>query len=217
MVDDNGVMQIQIMSDTLAIVTSKPLELSVLNEYNWQKNNTAIEGITFASQCGYTTIAVVLSELISEAKTDKFIADMIAKFEKGFSGGKKSRFASIMDNHVKIYQHYIREYGLNKEVVFIPQDGTLDDIITGLKNGSAVEFSWMPTTSGHFSAIVGYSEIKKAFEIQDPWAKFDFKKKRYTTESGERNWHSISDITPYMNQSSKSKKGYRLIYLKDKI
>jgi hypothetical protein len=121
-----------------------------------------------------------------------------------------------MDNHKKIYEHYINKYNLNLEVVFIPQDGTIDDIINALKKGYPLEFSWMPTKSGHYSLIVGYSELKKALQIHDPYGKFNFITGRYTLESGSYNWHSIEQITPYMNRSSANKKGYRLIYLKEK-
>ncbi|MBK8396085.1 MAG: hypothetical protein IPL26_12725 [Leptospiraceae bacterium] len=198
------------------IFNKKPIEISLPIVCNTQRDNTKFNFIPPSSQCGYTTIAMVFSQFIPEAKTDLFISDIIVTFEKNFVTGKGSRFALTMDNHVKIYQYYIDKYKLNKEIVFIPQDGTLEDIIKGLQCGSPVGFSWMPTTSGHYSAIIGYSEIKKCLEIHDPWAKFDFSKKRYSSLTGANNLHSIDDITPYMNKSSKSKKGYRLIYLKDK-
>lgn len=141
--------------------TYNPIEISLPIQYNTQKDNPKFNFIPASSQCGYTTIAMVLSQFIPEANSDIFISDIILTFEKNFINGKGSRFGSLMQNHVKIYEYYIDKYKLNKQVVFIPQDGTLNDIVEGLKAGSAVEFSWMPTSSGHYSTIVGYSEIKK--------------------------------------------------------
>ena len=197
-------------------VTPATIEISLPMLYNTQRDNSKFNLIPPSSQCGYTTIAMVLSRFIPEANSDLFISDIIVTFEKNFLAGKGSRFGMAMSNHVKIYQYYIDKYKLNKYIVFIPSGGTLQNIIDGLQSGSAVEFSWMPTPSGHYSVITGYSEIKKSLEINDPWAKFDFTKKAYSNLSGERNNHSIGDITPYMNLSSVTKKGYRILYLKDK-
>lgn len=196
--------------------TYKPLEISLPIKYNTQRDNPKFNFIPASSQCGYTTIAMVLSQFIPEANGDIFISDIILTFEKNFINGKGSRFGMSMQNHVKIYEYYINKYKLNKEVIFIPQDGTLNDIVEGLKAGSAVEFSWMPTSSGHYSTIVGYSEIKKSLEIHDPWGKFDFTKKAYGSQSGERNIHTIDLITPWMNRSSPNGKGYRITYLRNK-
>jgi hypothetical protein len=199
-------------------IVPKPLEIILDVKYNTQKDNKAFLPIPPSSQCGYTSIAMVLSVILENAKHDEFISDMILNFEKLFLNQKtKFLFGSSMQNHVKIYQHYIEKYKLNKAVVFRPQEGTLNDIINGLKCGSPVGFSWMPTKSGHYSVIIGYSEVKKSLLIHDPWAKFDFTKKDYGIESGASNWHTIDDITPYMNRSSANGKGYRLNYLKEKV
>lgn len=196
----------------------KKFELETSHQFNWQRNNKIVEGISPSSQCGYTTIAVVLSEDIPEAKDDKFIAEMIAKFEPGFATGTKSRFALRMDNHVKIYEYYLQKYAIKKRVKFFPYGGTFVDIMYALQNNNAVELAGMMTPSGHFMPCCGFSQVKNALKIHDPWAKFDFKTGKYTSQSGENSWYAWDDFFPYLEKSSLAatgKKGIRMLYLED--
>jgi len=142
-------------------------------------------------------------------------------FDKDYITKGGTRFTAFMSNHIKIYEYYLNKFNIQKEIVFVPHSGTVEQIIEVLKTGEAVEVSWMPTPHGHYSPIVGYSELRKAFKVADPYKRFDFKTKKYTNESGLNAWYPIADMLPYLEKSAlvasdKKFKGIRFCYLRKK-
>ena len=199
-----------------------PLEIDLPVNGNYQSDNKSFIRIPPSSQCGYTTLAVLLSQFIQEATGDKFISDMIEFFEKDFITGKKnSRFGSAMNNHVFMANFYLKKNGIEREVVFKEHSGSVQDVIDVLKKGYAVGVAGMMTSSGHFMPITGYSELRNSFKVQDPYKRFDFIKKKYTNESGLNCYYPIEEFYPYLSQSSNvvsggTKKGIRFYYIGDK-
>lgn len=199
----------------------QPVEIDLPVQGNYQLDNKAFPKIPPSSQCGYTSLAVLLSQFIEAAKSDKFIEDMITYFEKNFLAGKGNRFGSSMVNHVFMAQFYLKKYGIDRQVIFKPHSGTLDDIIEILKKGYAIGVAGMMTSSGHFMVISGYSELRKAFKVQDPYKLFDFDKGKYTNQSGLNVYYPVDRFLKYLEASSlvasgNTKKGIRFYYIGDK-
>ena len=59
----------------------QPVEIDLPVQGNYQLDNKAFPKIPASSQCGYTSLAVILSQFIPEAKNDEFIYEMIKYFE----------------------------------------------------------------------------------------------------------------------------------------
>ena len=197
-----------------------PIEMDLPVQGNYQLDNKAFPKIPPSSQCGYTSLAVLLSQFIEEAKSDEFIYEMILYFEKNFLAGKGNRFGSSMVNHVFMAQFYLKKYGIDRQVIFKPHSGTIGEIIEILKKGYAVGVAGMMTTSGHFMVISGYSELRKAFKVQDPYKLFDFDKGKYTNQSGLNVYYPVDRFTKYLEASSlmasnNTKKGIRFYYIGD--
>ena len=199
-----------------------PIEIGLPVTGNYQLDNKAFPKIPPSSQCGYTSLAVLLSQFIQEAKSDEFIYEMIKYFEKDFAIGKARRFGSMMQNHVFMCQFYLKKYGIDRQVIFKPHSGTIGEIIEILKKGYAVGVAGMMTGDGHFMVISGYSELRKAFKVQDPYKLFDFDKGKYTNLSGLNVYYPVDRFTKYLEASSlmasqNTKKGIRFYYIGDKI
>jgi len=200
----------------------QPIEIDLPVQGNYQLDNKAFPKIPASSQCGYTSLAVLLSQFIPEAKNDKFIEDMINFWEKDFITNKKqNRFGSSMANHVFMAQFYLKKYGIDRQVIFKPHSGTIDEIIEILKKGYAVNVAGMMTESGHFMTISGYSELRKALKMQDPYKLFDFDKGKYTNLSGLNVYYTVDRFLKYLEASSlmasgNTKKGIRFYYIGDK-
>lgn len=200
----------------------QPVEIDLPVTGNYQLDNKAFPKIPASSQCGYTSLAVLLSQFISEAKNDEFIEEMIRYFEKDFLAGKNNRFGSSMTNHVFMAQFYLKKYGIDRQVIFKPHSGTIQEVIEILQKGYALGVAGMMTTSGHFMVISGYSELRKAFKVQDPYRLFDFDKGKYTNQSGLNAYYPVDRFTKYLEASSlmasqNTKKGIRFYYIGDKI
>lgn len=200
---------------------SKPIEIDLPVQGNSQLDNKGFISIPPSSQCGYTVLAMLLSQFIPDAKNDKFIADMISYFEKDFLVGKARRFGSFMGNHKFMAEFYLKKYGINRNVYFYEHSGTVADVIAILNRGYAVGVAGMMTKSGHFMTITGYSEVRKAFKVQDPYKLFDFTKATYGRESGLNAYYPVAKFLPYLEQSSQvvsngTKKGIRYYYIGDK-
>lgn len=201
--------------------THAPIELDTGLVGNYQLDNIALNNIPASAQCSVTTISVLLSKHIDKAKSDLFIKEVFDKFDSSYIAKGGYRFTASMDNHISIYDYYIKKFDLPLEVVFVPHSGTIDDIINVIKTGEGVEVSWMPTSHGHYSPIVGYSEIRKSFKVADPYKRFDFKVGKYTNESGLNAWYPVLDFYKYLEKSSLSAsggkyKGIRYCYLRSK-
>ncbi|HNE56643.1 MAG TPA: hypothetical protein PK079_26005, partial [Leptospiraceae bacterium] len=67
----------------------QPIEIDLPVQGNYQLDNKAFPKIPASSQCGYTSLAVLLSQFIPESKSDKFIEDIINFWEKDFITNKK--------------------------------------------------------------------------------------------------------------------------------
>lgn len=200
----------------------KPIEIDLPVTGNYQLDNKNFPKIPASSQCGYTSLAVILSQFIPDAKNDDFIYEMIKYFEKDFLIGKAWRFGSMMNNHVFMAQFYLKKYGIDRQVIFKPHSGTISEIIEILKKGCAVGVAGMMTGDGHFMVISGYSELRKAFKVQDPYKLFDFDKGKYTSQSGLNVYYPVDRFTKYLDASSlmasnNTKKGIRFYYIGDKI
>jgi hypothetical protein len=187
---------------------------------NSQLDNKGLGKIPPSSQCGYTVLAILLSQFIPEAKDDKFIKEMIEHFEKDFLVGKGNRFGSSMTNHVFMAEYYLKKYGINRKIHFTPHSGTVADIVAALSKGYAVGCAGMMTPHGHFMVICGYSEVRKSFLMHDPYKKFDFEKGTYTKESGLNVYYPIDRFLKYLEASSlaaskNTKKGIRFYYIGD--
>ena len=200
---------------------SKPIEIDLPVQGNSQLDNKGFISIPPSSQCGYTVLAMLLSQFIPDAKNDKFISDMISYFEKDFLVGKARRFGSSMSNHKFMAEFYLKKYGINRNVYFYEHSGTVADVIAILNRGYAVGVAGMMTKSGHFMTITGYSEVRKAFKVQDPYKLFDFTKATYGRESGLNAYYPVAKFLPYLDQSSQvvsngTKKGIRYYYIGDK-
>lgn len=199
----------------------KPIEIVLPVQGNSQLDNKGFGRIPPSSQCGYTTLAMLLSQFIPEAKSDKFIEEMILYFEKDFLVGmKNSRFGSSMPNHVFMAEYFLKKYGINRKVYFTPHSGTIADIIQVLNKGYAIGCAGMMTKSGHFMAIVGYSEVRKSLLMHDPYKRFDFEKATYTKEPGLNVYYPIDRFIKYLEASSlvasgNTKKGIRFYYIGD--
>jgi hypothetical protein len=199
-----------------------PIEIDLPVTGNYQLDNKAFPKIPASSQCGYTSLAVLLSQFIPEAKSDEFIYEMIKYFEKDFLIGKARRFGSMMQNHVFMAQFYLKKYGINRQVIFKPHSGTVQEVIEVLQKGYAVGVAGMMTGDGHFMVISGYSELRKAFKMQDPYKLFDFDKGKYTNQSGLNVYYPVDRFLKYLEASSlmasqNTKKGIRFYYIGDKI
>lgn len=200
----------------------QPVEIDLPVIGNYQLDNKAFPKIPASSQCGYTSLAVLLSQFIPEAKSDEFIYEMIKYFEKDFLVGKGNRFGSSMVNHVFMAQFYLKKYGIDRQVIFKPHSGTIQEVIEILQKGYALGVAGMMTTSGHFMVISGYSELRKAFKVQDPYKLFDFDKGKYTNQSGLNVYYPVDRFLKYLEASSlmasqNTKKGIRFYYIGDKI
>lgn len=200
----------------------KPIEIDLPVTGNYQLDNKNFPKIPASSQCGYTSLAVILSQFIPDAKNDDFIYEMIKYFEKDFLIGKARRFGSMMNNHVFMAQFYLKKYGIDRQVIFKPHSGTISEIIEILKKGYAVGVAGMMTGDGHFMVISGYSELRKAFKVQDPYKLFDFDKGKYTSQSGLNVYYPVDRFTKYLDASSlmasnNTKKGIRFYYIGDKV
>lgn len=200
----------------------QPVEIDLPVTGNYQLDNKAFPKIPPISQCGYTKLSMLLSQFIEEAKSDEFIYDMIKFFEKDFLVGKGNRFGSMMQNHVFMAQFYLKKYGIDRQVIFKPHSGTIDEIIDILKKGYAIGVAGMMTEHGHFMVISGYSELRKAFKVQDPYKLFDFEKEKYTNQSGLNVYYPVDRFIKYLEASSlmasnNTKKGIRYYYIGDKI
>lgn len=198
-----------------------PLEIDLPIKGNYQLDNINFISIPASSQCGYTSLAVLLGQFIEEANNDKFIKEMIETFEKDFLSGKSSRYGSSMKNHTEMAKFYLEKYNVDRQVIFKENSGTVQDVIEVLKKGYAIGVAGMMTNSGHFMVISGYSEVRKAFKVQDPYKLYDFEKKRYTNQSGLNAYYPIDKFYPYLNQSSLvssngKKNGIRFYYIGDK-
>ena len=198
-----------------------PVEIDLPVQGNYQLDNKAFPKIPASSQCGYTSLAVILSQFIPDAKNDDFIYEMIKYFEKDFLIGKARRFGSMMNNHVFMAQFYLKKYGIDRQVIFKPHSGTVQEVIEVLKKGYAVGVAGMMTGDGHFMVISGYSELRKAFKVQDPYKLFDFEKGKYTNQSGLNAYYPVDRFTKYLEASSllasnNTKKGIRFYYIGDK-
>lgn len=199
-----------------------PVEIDLPVQGNYQLDNKAFPKIPASSQCGYTSLSVLLSQFIPEAKNDEFIYEMIQYFEKDFAIGKSRRFGAFMQNHVFMAQFYLKKYGIDRQVIFKPHSGTISEIIEILKKGYAVGVAGMMTGDGHFKVITGYSELRKAFKVQDSYKLFDFDKGKYTNQSGLNAYYPVDRLTKYLEASSllasnNTKKGIRFYYIGDKI
>lgn len=182
-----------------------PVEIDLPVQGNEQLDNFKYPRLAASSQCGYTSLAVILSQFIPDATSDKFIKDMIDFFEKEFLETKvNTRFGSSMANHVFMAEFYLKKYNVKKKVYFTPFGGTIEQVIEALSKGYAVGIAGMMTESGHFMVITGYSELRKAFKMQDPYRKFDFVKKRYANQSGLNVYYPVADLLPYLEASSRA-------------
>lgn len=198
------------------------IEIDLPVQGNSQLDNKAFKSIPPSSQCGYTTLAVLLSQFIPQAKDDKFIFEMINYFEKDFLIGKGNRFGASMANHVFMAEFFLKKYGVNRKVNFYPHSGTVADIIAILNKGYVIGVAGMMTKSGHFMTITGYSESRRAFKVADPYRLFDFEKGTYSKLPGLNAYYPIAKFMPYLEQSSTlvsngTKKGIRYYYIGDTI
>lgn len=187
---------------------------------NDQIDNKQLGRIKASWQCGYTSAAMLLSSVMEEAKTDKFIEELVILFDDDYIKNKSNnRNGAFLAKYPEHLNSILKKRNINKKVVFMPHSGGNNHIIQAINNGSPVMCSTMITNEGHYVLIIGYDDERKVWIVNDPYGHFSFAESKYKLigkNSGAGVEYPYTLLGNAMIKSSKlaaNKTGYRLIWL----
>lgn len=187
---------------------------------NDQIDNKQLGRIKASWQCGYTAAAMLLSSIIEEAKTDKFIEELVILFDDDYIKNKSNtRNGAFLAKYPDHLSSILKKRNINKKVVFMPHSGGNNHIIQAINNGSPVMCSTMITNEGHYVLIIGYDEDRKVWIVNDPYGHYSFAESKYKIvgkNSGAGVEYPYTLLGNAMIKSSKlaaNKTGYRLLWL----
>ncbi len=189
---------------------------------NDQIDNKQLGRIKASWQCGYTSAAMLLSSVIEEAKTDKFIEKLVILFDDDYIKNKSNtRNGAFLAKYPEHLNSILKKRNINKKVVFMPHSGGNNHIIQAINNGSPVMCSTMITNEGHYVLIIGYDEDRKVWIVNDPFGHYSFADSKYAIigkNSGHKVEYPYTLLGNAMVASSRiasggSKSGYRLLWL----
>lgn len=187
---------------------------------NDQIDNKQLGRIKASWQCGYTSAAMLLSSVIEEAKTDKFIEELVILFDDDYIKNKSNtRNGAFLAKYPEHLNSILKKKNINKKVVFMPHSGGNNHIIQAINNGSPVMCSTMITNEGHYVLIIGYDDDRKVWIVNDPYGHFSFAESKYKLigkNSGAGVEYPYTLLGNAMIKSSKlaaNKTGYRLLWL----
>lgn len=187
---------------------------------NDQTDNKQLGRIKASWQCGYTSAAMLLSSVIEEAKTDKFIEELVILFDDDYIKNKSNtRNGAFLAKYPEHLNSILKKRNINKKVVFMPHSGGNNHIIQAINNGSPVMCSTMITNEGHFILIIGYDDERKVWIVNDPYGHYSFAESKYKLigkNSGAGVEYPYTLLGNAMIKSSKlaaNKTGYRLLWL----
>ena len=81
-----------------------------------------------------------------------------------------------MANHVFMAEYFLKEMALIEKFILLHTVELLQILYKCLTKDMQSGVPGMMTKSGHFMAIVGYSEVRKSLLMHDPYKRFDFEK-----------------------------------------
>ena len=187
---------------------------------NDQIDNKQLGRIKASWQCGYTSAAMLLSSVIEEAKTDKFIEELVILFDDDYIKNKSNtRNGAFLAKYPEYLNSILKKRNINKKVIFMPHSGGNNHIIQAINNGSPVMCSTMITNEGHYVLIIGYDDERKVWIVNDPYGHFSFAESKYKLigkNSGAGVEYPYTLLGNAMIKSSKlaaNKTGYRLLWL----
>lgn len=187
---------------------------------NDQIDNKQLGRIKASWQCGYTSAAMLLSSVMEEAKTDKFIEELVILFDDDYIKNKSNtRNGAFLAKYPEHLNTILKKRNINKKVVFMPHSGGNNHIIQAINNGSPVMCSTMITKEGHYVLIIGYDDDRKVWIVNDPYGHFSFAESKYKLigkNSGAGVEYPYTLLGNAMIKSSKlaaNKTGYRLLWL----
>ena len=187
---------------------------------NDQIDNKQLGRIKASWQCGYTAAAMLLSSVIEEAKTDKFIEELVILFDDDYIKNKSNtRNGAFLAKYPEHLNSILKKRNINKKVIFMPHSGGNNHIIQAINNGSPVMCSTMITNEGHYIVIIGYDDERKVWIVNDPYGQFSFADSKYVKigkGSGKNVEYPYSLLGAAMIHSSKvatGKTGYRILWL----
>ena len=187
---------------------------------NDQIDNKQLGRIKASWQCGYTSAAMLLSSVMEEAKTDKFIEELVILFDDDYIKNKSNtRNGAFLAKYPEHLNTILKKRNINKKVIFMPHSGGNNHIIQAINNGSPVMCSTMITNEGHYVLIIGYDDERKVWIVNDPYGHFSFAESKYKLigkNSGAGVEYPYTLLGNAMIKSSKlaaNKTGYRLLWL----
>lgn len=187
---------------------------------NDQIDNKQLGRIKASWQCGYTSAAMLLSSVMEEAKTDKFIEELVILFDDDYIKNKSNtRNGAFLAKYPEHLNSILKKRKINKKVVFMPHSAGNNHIIQAINNGSPVMCSTMITNEGHYVLIIGYDDDRKVWIVNDPYGHFSFAESKYKLigkNSGAGVEYPYTLLGNAMIKSSKlaaNKTGYRLLWL----
>ena len=187
---------------------------------NDQIDNKQLGRIKASWQCGYTSAAMLLSSVMEEAKTDKFIEELVILFDDDYIKNKSNtRNGAFLAKYPEHLNAILKKKNINKKVIFMPHSGGNNHIIQAINNGSPVMCSTMITNEGHYVLIIGYDDDRKVWIVNDPYGHFSFAESKYKLigkNSGAGVEYPYTLLGNAMIKSSKlaaNKTGYRLLWL----
>ena len=188
--------------------------------HNDQVDNKKLGRITPGGQCGYTSACMVLSSVIEEAKSDRFVERFITMMDIDFINAVSNRRnGAILTNYESILNKLLKDYLIGKRVKILPYGGTNQDIINAIDKGSPVMAATMLTKDGHFIVIIGYDNERKVWIVNDPYGQFSFSDLKYIrvgNGSGKNVEYPYTLLGTAMNKSSQiatNRSGYRVLWL----
>lgn len=148
--------------------------------YNSQRDNKIVEGISQGSQCGYTSLAMILSQTKPEFGSDAFVSKMVLEmegkkqvFREAFLNGKIESYIKKLINvdkyrvgaFMEAYQQYANS--LNIGSFRLVRSDSPDLMKSVLDKGIPIMLGTIITASGHYVVVVGYDE--NGWIVNDPW------------------------------------------------
>jgi hypothetical protein len=137
--------------------------------YNSQRDNIGTPVVGPHSQCGYTALAMFLSSWIPEAGTDSYIYAMVDSLEPGFGRPgigeqlvkmrpwmRGHRMGAFIENYISFAEMVLDKEEIGGQIIFQESDGTLDDMVRIIDQGSPAVYASLFTSDGHFVTLVGY-------------------------------------------------------------
>jgi uncharacterized protein YvpB len=135
-------------------------------KYNSQRDNPAVAGVPWSSQCGYTSVAMMLSAFLPEADSDKFVAELVRRMETPgplldrilakvpWARGKRT--GMFGDAYAAAVAAILEERAPHLRAVWIPTGGTAAQLQAAIDAGSPANLSTMLTEHGHYIPVIGY-------------------------------------------------------------